>query len=181
MKTQLLPSFRTLRLLLLPLCLWAASLSAQEISLRPEEWRAVGAECLPDGTIQGTHDKLNYGGILKSVTMDLDKAPILVLEIEKPSAGWYVILSNPQLEKGKKHLQIDTTKEGLIELDVAKITGLTGTQECTLNLGVVRIGSPDPVKGVSMVCKGLRMATRSDTRPPLERKTFPELAAAPVS
>jgi hypothetical protein len=179
MKLQPFPSLRTLALGLLPLCLWAATASAQEISLRPEEWRAVGAQCLPDGTIQGTHDKLNYGGILKSVTMDLDKAPVLVLEIEKPSAGWYVILSNPQLEKGQKHIQLDTSKEGTIELDVAKITGLTGTQECTLNLGVVRMGSPDPVKGVSLVCKGLRMVPRSDTRPPLARKSFPALASAP--
>ena len=170
--------FRAIPLLLLTGFLFHVSSSAQEIPLRPEEWRPAGAELLPDGTVRGTDEKQNYGGVIKTVVMDQDKAPILVIETEQPSAGWYVILGSPQLEKGQKHLQGDTTKEGEIHLDVARISGLTGRQEFTLNVGVVRTGSPDPVKGVTMVCKGLRMAPREDTRPPLVRKVFPELAGA---
>ncbi len=144
--------------------------ASEPISMSPESWRSSGAELLADGTIIGRDAKQNYGGISKKIKVDFDKTQILAIEISEPDSGWFAILAGKEIKNGYTHIQRDTRKEGLILLDISKICALSGEHELELKIGVVRLGSPDPVKDLTVRCTALSLEPRSESKASLQGK-----------
>ncbi|MBU0479266.1 hypothetical protein KKC91_11965 [bacterium] len=106
-----------------------------------DNWNGVstGAIITKEGAkaiIIGTNANKSYGPVYINVDMDLDKFPILEINVDSVTHHWYLIINHPSLNRGYTKIQPDTDYQGEKKYDLRLLTGLSGKQSFQLQLGV---------------------------------------------
>ncbi|OGR86825.1 MAG: hypothetical protein A3A86_06860 [Elusimicrobia bacterium RIFCSPLOWO2_01_FULL_60_11] len=110
------------------------------------EWKSSWGE-LPSGASARTENKKlvvtgnlanqSYGCVYRPLDIDLDKTPLMEIEVESASHHWYLVFRGDQLPNGYIKVQPDTDQTGRVQYDLRLALGLTGKQSFSeVQLGV---------------------------------------------
>ncbi len=115
--------------------------------------------------IEGTSKKESFGCVYMEVEVNLDKYPVLEIDVDSVSKYWYIIIISDQLKgkeedaQGNKFIRVqpDVNRKGKSTYNLKSITGLTGTQSFILKVGVATGDVYVPVKEQTMSFNYLRL------------------------
>ncbi len=122
----------------------------QNISIWYEGWADEPIEAsiqIKEGKalIEGKSSDKAFGSVHKNITVDLDKYPVIEIDVESVNYYWYLLVSgeqfkfdpaNPKSGDSYLLLQEAANKTGEYRYDLEKISGLSGEQRFDLQLGV---------------------------------------------
>lgn len=125
-------------------------------------------EDYPEGKIaiiEGISDKESFGCVYQDLTVDLDKYPVMEIDVTSVSKKWYIILQSGKLQEKETdfdgnqfvRVQFDTDRTGQHKFDLKTITGLSGEQTFRLKLGIATGDVYVPAEGVKMLFRTLRL------------------------
>lgn len=109
--------------------------------------------------IEGKSQHKAFGSIHKNLAVDLDKYPVMEIEVESVDYYWYVVISgeqfkfdpaNPKSGSGYVLVQEAANKTGKYKYNIKEITGLSGEQKFDLQVGVGK-----HVGGSNIDCKAI--------------------------
>lgn len=122
----------------------------------------------PEGkvaVIEGLSDKESFGCVYQDLTVDLDKYPVMEIDVNSVSKRWYIIIQSDKLQ-GKEadydgnqflRVQVDTDRTGQHKYNLKNLTGLSGEQSFRLKLGVATGEVYVPAEGIKMVFRSLKL------------------------
>lgn len=90
--------------------------------------------------IEGKEKNQTWEALHKNITLDIDKYPLLEVEVKSVTDQWFLIISSDKLKKGYIKIQEDTNKVGKFKYNLKKILGLTGQNDIVLQIGVSASG-----------------------------------------
>ncbi len=140
-----------------------------------ERWRVAWPDDTPTGAkiklfenqarVIGTSTSLFYGMVYQNIEWDLDKYPILEIEVTACNAAWYLVIQNPNIEDGfSKNDYIKPEKGtkavGKRAYNIRKATGLNGVRRIRLELGIATSERPAN-KGLSFTFSSLKLVSSS--------------------
>jgi len=95
------------------------------------------AEATQDGlTITGNSNQMSYGNVYRMMTVDLDKTPYLVVDVNSVNGYWYLILKNENIKEGFVKVQQDDNSTGKQVYDLRSITDLGGKRDLEIDFGI---------------------------------------------
>ncbi len=121
----------------------------------------------PEGklaVIEGLSDKESFGCVYQDLTVNLDKYPVMEVDVNSVSKKWYIILQSDKLQ-GKEadfdgnqfvRIQVDTDRTGQHKYNLKNLTGLSGEQSFRLKVGVATSEVYVPVEGAKMLFRTFR-------------------------
>src|SRR5581483_8371601 len=90
---------------------------------------------------------------------------ILKMTVESVTHHWYLIMTQPELNKGYVRIQPDSNLSGTFYYDLADITGLTGIKNFRLQIGVSTHEEKPSALGETMTFKELAFITPKEVPP----------------
>lgn len=112
------------------------------------------------GIVTGTSLEESFGGVHKSVSVDLDRTPYLTLDVSASDGFWYLIVRNERIKDGYARVQQDSNAIGKHGYDLRQITGLKGRQEILIEVGVSSWADQKSNAGKKMSFKEFRMGAQ---------------------
>lgn len=92
--------------------------------------------------VRGTNDADMWGRVWRRIVLDMDREPVLEMNVTRVSREGYVLLSgNPSLPGGFVRLRPTITAPGRHRINLADQTGLKGVQAFQLEVGVTHEGA----------------------------------------
>ena len=110
------------------------------------------------GTLLAAKTHRPWASIMKTVTVDVDRYPLLQVNVLAASKSWYIILSGPQFPDGFLRL-VETDKTGHFSFDLKKMTALSGPQKMDVKIGVSQPGGT-ALEGVKVSFNKLAFLSR---------------------
>lgn len=98
----------------------------------PEVRLSVGGEGF---VLKGKLENRNWGAARRKCAVDLNRYPVLEINVTDSSKSWYLILTASYLPGGYQRL-IETDKKGNFVFDIPKLTAQSGEKTFDLELGV---------------------------------------------
>ncbi|MDP3787350.1 MAG: hypothetical protein Q8R05_07410 [Candidatus Omnitrophota bacterium] len=122
----------------------------------------------PEGkvaVIEGLSDKESFGCVYQDVTVDVNKYPVLEIDVNSASKMWYIIIGCENLKDKEVdfdnnkfvRLQFDTDRVGKHTYNLKALTGLSGEQTFRLKVGVATGDVYIPAVGIKMVFRSLKL------------------------
>lgn len=128
-------------------------------SLANGSWQESWSDGSPTGAVvkmngaelalAGISKSKSYGSVYRTVTVDLDKTPYLLVAPKNADGFWYLEVSGGQLKDPVK-IQMDTQQTELASYDLKRLTNLSGVNTFDLHIGVSS-GGQDPNEGKQVV------------------------------
>ena len=87
------------------------------------------------GIVRGKLYDKNWGAVHRNVTVDLDRFPVLEINVLSSSKNWFLILASPSM-KSKYARLAESKAPGNYQFDVQRKTELSGVQTFDLQIGV---------------------------------------------
>lgn len=114
--------------------------------------------------IEGLSDKESFGCVYQDLTVDIDKYPVLEIDVNSASKMWYIILVCENLKDKEVdfdnnkfvRLQFDTDRAGKHTYNLKTLTGLSGKQTFRLKVGVATSDVYVPIVGAKMAFRSLK-------------------------
>ena len=116
-------------------------------------------------TLRANRPNYSYGMMYKDVNLDLSKFSILKVTVESVTHHWYLIMTQPELNKGYVRIQPDSNLSGTFYYDLADITGLTGIKNFRLQVGVSTHEEKPSALGETMTFRELAFLTPKQVPP----------------
>lgn len=97
----------------------------------------VDIDVSPDSvTIRGNRSTHSFGMMFRPVRLDFDTYTVLKIDVASVTHHWFLIMTNPEINKGYVRIQPDCNLAGTFYYDVQDISGLRGVKDVRLQLGV---------------------------------------------
>ena len=108
----------------------------------PADWHTEGKA---DEILFWSHDGIatlevlktdrSWGALFKTVSVNLDRHPLLQINVLSATKKWYLIIGNPGIPNGYIRL-IETDQTGSFTFDVSKVSNLTGRHKLDVKIGI---------------------------------------------
>lgn len=107
--------------------------------------------------IEGKEKNQTWEALHRNITLDIDKYPLLEVEVKSVTDQWFLIISSDKIKKGYIKIQEDTNKVGKFTYNLKKILGLTGQNDIVLQIGVSVSGKKKSA-GSKVVLKKIQLS-----------------------